>query len=182
MNVKICFDFHDIFVDAKTAWIESFTNLCNDHKENIVIDYNNKVSKKEICKRYKLKYEEVEEVYRKHLEPINDNIKFAKEIQKHHIIDLISLSRYTRLKKDIEKFSLETLFDKIYSKLDVIDRTDFLQKYSKDANWVIYFNHDESNLKIINKVIYVPIDTNNITTTNDGITISKDKTMIKIDF
>ena len=125
MSVKICFDFHDIFVDAKTAWIEAFSNLCNEYKENAVIDYNNKVSKKEICRRYKLKYEEVEEVYRKHLKPINRNIELAKEIQKYHVIDLISLSRYTRLKKDIEKISLENLFDKIYSKLDVIDRTDF---------------------------------------------------------
>ena len=116
------------------------------------------------------------------MKPINRNIELAKEIQKYHVIDLISLSRYTRLKKDIEKISLENLFDKIYSKLDVIDRTDFLQKYSKGANWVIYFNHEESNLKIINKVIYVPIDINNITTTNDSITISRDKTIIKIDF
>ena len=81
MSVKICFDFHDIFVDAKTAWIEAFSNLCNEYKENAVIDYNNKVSKKEICRRYKLKYEEVEEVYRKHLKPINRNIELAKEFR-----------------------------------------------------------------------------------------------------
>lgn len=182
MNVKICFDFHDIFVDAKTAWIEAFTNLCKEYREDIILDYNNKVSKKDICKKYKLEYEVVEKKYREYLKPINKNIKFAKEIQKYHSIDLISLSRDTRLKKDLEKFSIYNLFNKIYSKLEVIDRTVFLQEYSKNTDLVLYFNHEEPAIKIINKVIYMPIDTNNIEFNENGIETSIDAIKIKINF
>ena len=49
MNIKIVFDFHDIFVDSKNAWINSFYELSNNKK--IIDDYNKKISKKDICKK-----------------------------------------------------------------------------------------------------------------------------------
>lgn len=180
MNIKICFDFHDIFVTAKSAWIAAFTEICSKYKEEILFDYNNKVSKKEICKKYNVKYETVEEKYREYLKPINKNIEFAKKIKRYHSIDLISLSRETRLRKDLEKFSIYNLFDNIYSKLEVVDRKKFLQEYSKDVDYVMYFNHEEPIIKIINKVIYIPID-NNIELKNKELLISVENFMLKCD-
>lgn len=178
MNIKICFDFHDIFVDAKKAWIKAFTFFCNN--EEIVNDYNNKMSKKEICKKYGLDYEAVEEKYREYLTPLNKNIELAKEIKKYYPIDLISLSRDTRLKKDLAKFSLYETFNSIYSKLDVINRNEFLQKYSNDSEMVVYFNHEEPSVKLINKVIYVPIDTE-VKISKGTIYIKSEGIEIKID-
>ena len=32
MNIKVVFDFHDIFVDSANAWKEAFKELTNDEK------------------------------------------------------------------------------------------------------------------------------------------------------
>ena len=54
MNIKIVFDFHDVFVNAHDAWVSAFKESTNDL--SVVSDYENKISKKEICKKYNLDY------------------------------------------------------------------------------------------------------------------------------
>ena len=95
MNVKIVFDFHDIFVDSANAWKEVFLNMTNDN--NVIKMYDKSISKKEICKKYNLDYKDVEEEYRKILKPIEKNIEFAKNISKIYPIDIVSMAKKDRL-------------------------------------------------------------------------------------
>lgn len=72
MKITIAFDFHDVFVDAKGAWISTFEYFRSG--TDIVMDYNNGMSKHKICLKYNLSYSEVEEFYRSLLYPIQKNI------------------------------------------------------------------------------------------------------------
>ncbi|MBO5121235.1 MAG: methyltransferase domain-containing protein [Bacilli bacterium] len=158
MNIKVFFDFHDIFVDAKSAWIKAFSELTNN--EEVINDYNNKMSKKEICKKYFLDYSKVEELYREYLNPIADNIDFAKKLCEHYKINILSMARKDRLLKDIDKFNLKDLFDDILGKEDIRYSTkeEYLNAASKDYDWVIYFNHDSQKVKKDNNIIYLPVN------------------------
>lgn len=158
MNIKIVFDFHDIFVDSKNAWINSFYELSNN--KNIIDDYNKKISKKDICKKYNLDYEKVEELYRIKLVKNENNIEFAQKLSKYYDLDIVSMSRKNRLIKDIQKFSLEGLFKNIYSKEDINDRESFLLKLSEKYDWVVFFNHEYYNIIEKNNLIYIPINFN----------------------
>lgn len=158
MNIKIVFDFHDIFVDSKNAWINSFYELSNN--KNIIDDYNKKISKKDICKKYNLDYEKVEELYRIKLVKNENNIEFAQKLSKYYDLDIVSMSRKNRLIKDIQKFSLEGLFKNIYSKEDINDRESFLLKLSEKYDWVVFFNHEYDNIIEKNNLIYIPINFN----------------------
>lgn len=156
MNIKIAFDFHDIFVNAHDAWIKAFSELSNDKK--LINDYENKVSKKEICLKYGLDYGEAEELYRAHLTKIDKNIEFAKKLSKFYDIDLISLSRKSRLMKDIDKFDLKDIFTNIYSKEDITTKDEFLKELSGKYDWVVFFNHENNRITELDNIIYMPID------------------------
>ena len=156
MNIKIAFDFHDIFVNAHDAWIKAFSKLSND--KQIVTDYENKISKKEICQKYNLDYEEAEELYRSYLTKIDKNIEFAEKLSEFYDIDLISLSRKSRLMKDIDKFDLKGIFTNIYSKEDMTTKDEFLKGLSKRYDWVVFFNHECSEIIEVDNIVYMPID------------------------
>jgi len=159
MKLIIFFDFHDIFVDAKSAWIKAFKEITKC--EEIEIDYNKKISKKEICEKYKIKYEEVEKLYRKYLKSFEDNIDFAKKLNKYYKINILSMSRKDRLLNDIKKFDLNDLFDKIISKEDIkkfTTKDEYLNSISSNYDWVIYFNHEKETIVQKNNIIYLPID------------------------
>lgn len=156
MNIKIAFDFHDIFVNAHDAWIKAFSELSNDKK--IVTDYENKIPKKEICLKYGLDYEKAEELYRTHLTKIDKNIEFAEKLSEFYDIDLLSLSRKSRLMKDIDKFDLKDIFTNIYSKEDITTKDEFLKDLSKKYDWVVFFNHENNSIIELDNIIYMPID------------------------
>ncbi len=156
MNIKIAFDFHDIFVNSREAWIKAFSESTDN--ENIIIDYENKVSKKEICKKYNLNYENIEKIYRNHLERIDKNIEFAEKLSCWYKIDIISMAKTDRLLKDIEKFNLKHIFENIYGKEQVLNREEYLQKLSKSYDWVVFFNHEYADIIEKQNVIYIPID------------------------
>ena len=126
MNVKIVFDFHDIFVDSANAWKEVFLNMTNDN--NVIKMYDKSISKKEICKKYNLDYKDVEEEYRKILKPIEKNIEFAKNISKIYPIDIVSMAKKDRLLKDIDKFKINYLFSNIADLPNIEDR---IEEYKK---------------------------------------------------
>ena len=156
MNIKVVFDFHDIFVDSANAWKEAFKELTNDEKVEKL--YNDGIPKKEICRKYELDYRIVEEEYRKILKPINKNIEFAKKLSKFYPIDIVSMAREDRLIKDIEKFKLNNIFTSIHAKNIVKNRAQFLKKLSSKYDWLIFFNHEVDKVDIDEKVIYFPIN------------------------
>ena len=156
MNIKIAFDFHDIFVNSHEAWIKAFSEFTDN--ENIIIDYKNKVSKKEICKKYNLDYENIEKTYRNYLEKIDKNIEFAEKLSHWYEIDIISMARKDRLLKDIEKFNLNHIFENVYGKEQVLNREEYLQKLSKKYDWVVFFNHEYKDIIEKENIVYIPID------------------------
>jgi ubiquinone/menaquinone biosynthesis C-methylase UbiE len=156
MKVKITFDFHDVFVNSKEAWILAFTQVSGSNKAKE--DYISGMTKKDISRKYNLDYSVVEEKYRELLKPIHRNIEFIRKLSKYYEIDVVSLSRKERLLKDIEKFKLLKYFTNIYSKLEVRDKKEFLEGISSEYDWVVYFNHEEENLKIYGNIVYIPID------------------------
>ncbi|MDO4369269.1 MAG: class I SAM-dependent methyltransferase [bacterium] len=156
MNIKIAFDFHDIFVNAHDAWIKAFSELSNN--KQIVTDYENKISKKDICLKYNLDYEEAEELYRSYLTKIDKNIEFAKRLSEFYDIDLISLSRKSRLMKDIDKFGLKDIFTSIYAKEDITTKDEFLKDLSEKYDWIVFFNHENNRIIELGNIIYMPID------------------------
>lgn len=156
MNIKIFFDFHDLFVDAKNAWIKAFEYYCNNSK--VADDYNNKMSKRDICIKYNLDYNVVETKYRIFLQPLNDNIEFAKLLGKYYKISVCSLSSKDRLIKDINKFNLASLFTDIYSKNDVINKKDFFKNISNNYDWIVYFNHEYNEIIMFENIVYIPIN------------------------
>lgn len=156
MKIKIFFDFHDIFVDAKKAWIEAFKKFTNDAK--VEADYNNKMPKKDICEKYNLIYADVEEEYRKQLSCINDNVDIAKKLSKFYEINILSMSRRERLFKDIEKFNLNELFTDIISKPEITSKEEYLKSISKDYDWILYFNHENNEIIQKNNIIELPIN------------------------
>lgn len=156
MKIKVFFDFHDIFVDAKKAWIEAFKKFANN--DEVEIDYNNKMSKKGICKKYGLKYEKVENEYRNRLTIIADNIDFAKKLSNCYEINILSMSKRERLIKDIEKFNLGNIFTEVLSKEDINSKLSYLNSISNNYDWIIYFNHDSNEIIKSNNIISLPID------------------------
>lgn len=156
MDIKIVFDFHDIFVDSANAWKNVFLNMSNDN--NVINMYDNGISKKEICKIYKLDYKNAEEEYRKILKPIEKNIEFAKNISKIYSIDIVSMSRRDRLLRDMDKFKINSLFSNVYAKEEVKNRKNFLKQIAQDYDWLLFFNHEIDKIDIDDNVIYFPID------------------------
>ncbi len=156
MNIRIVFDFHDIFVDSANAWKDVFLNMTNDN--NVIGMYDKGISKKEICKLYKLDYKNAEEEYRKILKPIEKNIEFAQNMSKIYSIDVVSMARKDRLLKDIDKFKMNYLFSNIYSKEEVKNRKEFLKKLAKGYDWLLFFNHEIDKVDIDKNVIYFPIN------------------------
>lgn len=156
MKIKVFFDFHDIFVDAKKAWIDAFKEFTND--DTIEIDYNNKMPKKEICKKYNLDYKKVEIEYRDKLVSIEDNINFAQKLSKCYNINIISMAKKERLINDIKKFNLDKLFTEILAKEDIPSKEKYLNSISDNYDWIIYFNHDNNNIIQKNNIIYLPIN------------------------
>lgn len=156
MKIKVFFDFHDIFVDAKEAWIEAFKEFTKN--DEIVTDYNNGMPKKEICKKYNLDYNKVEEIYRNKLTSIDDNIDFAQKLSNCYDINIISMAKRERLIKDIEKFDLDKLFSEILAKEDITSKEFYLNSISDNYDWIIYFNHDNNEIIQKGNIIYLPID------------------------
>lgn len=156
MNIRIVFDFHDIFVYSANAWKDVFLNMTNDN--NVIGMYDKGISKKEICKLYKLDYKNAEEEYRKILKPIEKNIEFAQNMSKIYSIDVVSMARKDRLLKDIDKFKMNYLFSNIYSKEEVKNRKEFLKKLAKGYDWLLFFNHEIDKVDIDKNVIYFPIN------------------------
>lgn len=156
MKIKVFFDFHDIFVDAKKAWIEALKKFTNN--DDVEADYNNKMSKKDICKKYNLNYEDVEKEYRIKLVSIDDNIAFVKELSKYYQINILSMARKERLNKDIEKFNLSELFTDIKSKPDITNKEEYLKSISDNYDWIIYFNHENNEIIQKDNIIYLPIN------------------------
>lgn len=155
MDIKIFFDFHDIFVDAKNAWIKAFTIMSWDSK--IIWDYCNGISKKEISKKYGLSYKSVEILYRRLLKKKTINLRFAKSLSHIHPINILSMSRKDRLLKDMNKFKMTKIFQDIISKEDIVSKEDFLKKESGKHNWILYFNHELQSIQIDWNIIYLPI-------------------------
>ena len=155
MPIKIFFDFHDIFVDARTAWIKSFIFFNNS--QSIIDDYINKMSKKDICIKYKLDYEKVEEKYREYLKKNSENILFAQKLARKYDLSICSLSAKSRLEKDMDKFALNSLFKEIYSKNDVVSKKEFLMKFA-NYNFVIYFTHEVKKIEEYENLVYIPIE------------------------
>ena len=158
MRIKIYFDFHDIFVDANSAWKKAFKQFINN--DEIEKDYNNKMSKKNICQKYNLNYNEVEKIYRDNLEPIEDNIDFATKLSKSYKINILSMSREERLLKDINKFNLKDLFNEIIfkEKISFNSKELYLSSISKDYDWIIYFNHDINEVVQKDNIVFLPIN------------------------
>lgn len=159
MNIIVFFDFHDIFVDAKNAWIKALAEITKDKESEI--DYNNKMSKKEICNKYKIKYEIVEKLYREYLTLIEDNVDFAKKLSKYYKINILSMSRNDRLINDMKKFDLDSLFNKIISKEELKkfeSKYEYLDSISANYDWIIYFNHEYETIIQKNNIIYLPIN------------------------
>ena len=155
MKIKIMFDFHDVFVNAHDAWIKALFEMSN--QSEIIVDYENKVSKKIICEKYNINYEEVENLYRKYLVKDDSNIEFAYKLSEIYDIGLVSMSRKDRLLKDLEKFKLN-FFSEIYAKEDVINREEFLQKFAQENDFVIFFNHEYDSIVKYDNLIYIPIN------------------------
>lgn len=155
MKITIAFDFHDIFVDAKSAWISALSHFCPD--KNIITDYNNGISKKKICQKYDLPYSEVEELYRSLLRPILKNIEFAEKLSLNYPLILVSMARRDRLQKDLSKMNLAHLFSWIYSKEQVVDRKQFLERLACDPDWLVFFNHEYPGIIQKDNIIYMPI-------------------------
>lgn len=155
MKVQIVFDFHDLFVDARTAWIKAFRQFCD--KDEIEQDYNFGMSKRTICEKYGLSFSKVESIYREYLQSIPENIEFAQMLSEWYPLDLVSLSEGRRLDKDIDKFGLRPLFTHIYSREAVGSRESFLNRYTVLGDWAIFFNHEYHEIRRQGRVVYMPI-------------------------
>lgn len=156
MNIKIVFDFHDVFVNAKESWLKAFMAFTNS--KQIKQDCLSGIPTEEICKKHNLIYPKVEKQYQKLLKPISANIEFAKKLSKCYPLDIISLSEKQRLLKDLDKVRLTKYFKNIYSKPEVQNKLDFLRKVGSNYDWIVYFNHDLDTIEIYDNVVYVPID------------------------
>lgn len=156
MNIAIFFDFHDIFVDARRAWVKAFSTLA--HTNKVVEDYNKGVSKKEICQKYNIDYTKAEVLYRKNLKLIKDNYIFANLLSKFYQINLLSCSNINRLNKDLNKFNLSCMFHKIYCVKDIRERHNFLLQEAKKYDWILFFNHENQQIQQFGNLILLPIN------------------------
>lgn len=156
MKIGVFFDFHDIFVDARGAWMKAFRKLTRDR--SVVEDYENGVSKRQICEKYNIDYRIAENIYRKNLKLIEENLKFAQLLSKCYDINLLSCSNVDRLNKDLKKFKLNELFKNVYSVNNQAERQTFLEQSSSRFDWVVFFNHENKQIIQNKNLIQVPID------------------------
>lgn len=154
--MEVYFDFHDVFVYSAKAWKEAIKQLCSN--ELAISDYDFGVSKQRICEKYNISYGELEEKYRKLLQPISRNIAFAKQLSRFIEINILSASRRERLINDIDKFNLGELFNIVYAKGEYISKEAFLINRAKKTDWVLFFTHTCSEPRQINNVVIIPID------------------------
>lgn len=154
--IKFYFDFHDIFVDSRSAWLNALEELGAPLESYEA--YNRGVSRHIICKRYGIDYNVLENTYRRLLKPIEKNIIFAQKLSQRVNISLLSAANKRRLYMDLQKFNLDSLFEKIYSKEDFITKHEFLVDKSKAYDWVVYFNHSSHDIRQDGNIVEIPID------------------------
>ena len=155
MNIRFVFDFHDVVVDAKSAWEQAFGTV--ENCDSIINLYRTGVSKREICNTYNLNYNQIEEVYRANLRTIDENLTFIKKLALVAEVEIVSCSNAERLMKDIRKFDLEHLFSKI-AVCKKVQLHDYLLRESKECERLIYFNHVIPGIKTYERLTYVPIN------------------------
>lgn len=157
MKIGIVFDFHDIFVDSKSAWRKAFKDFDSSILSTKLLDRG--LSRRYIAKIIGKEFDKIENRYREYLKPINQNIKLLKQLNKNFKIFLVSRSSKNRLYEDIKKFKLKRYFYKIYSREDYQDLESIFNKIIKtgEFDFIIFFNHDINKFYIKRKVIYCPI-------------------------
>ncbi|MBE6827111.1 MAG: class I SAM-dependent methyltransferase [Ruminococcaceae bacterium] len=154
--MEVYFDFHDVFVSSAEAWKNALRQLGAD--EAAVTDYELGISKRLICEKYHVSYENLEEEYRKQLRPFKRNITFAKKLSAFVEINILSAARRERLLKDIDKFNLGELFTSVYAKGDYTTKEDFLTQRAKNSDWILFFTHTCQDPMQISNVVIIPID------------------------
>ena len=157
MKIGIAFDFHDIFVNSKQAWRETFKLF--DKSDSSISLLDRGFSRKYISKLIGKDFRIVEKEYRKRLKPIKENIDLLKELNKGFKIFLVSRSSKARLINDLSKFNLTKYFNKIYSKEDSITLSEILNRITKENNFdfLIFLNHDLNRFYRNGKIVYCPI-------------------------
>lgn len=155
MTIKMVFDFHDIFVDAKGAWILAFRQ--SGGGAAAVEMYESGVPKRTICKKLNLDYDRIEQVYRSHLHILHTRVEFAKVLSKYYSVEIVSCSDAKRLELDMDKFSLQPLFSNVHICESSKMLHSFLVHMSQECDWLVYFNHTRQKIEKYENLIYMPI-------------------------
>ena len=109
-DIVICFDLHDTLLDSTTAWLKAFKDIVNgDEKlyKTIIEEYLNGGWKREICKKYGYRYDDVKDIYLTYVRPFFEIKKFCQEMKKRHRVYIITNATKKRAVEDIEILQME---------------------------------------------------------------------------
>lgn len=116
-NLIVCFDLHDTLLDSTKAWIKAFRQICKNDKNlflKIKQEYLAGGWKREICKKYGYKYEEVKNIYLSKVKTITGVKKFCDWLIKQYRVFVITNATYKRALEDIDILKIK--FEKVYSR------------------------------------------------------------------
>lgn len=115
--IAICYDLHNTIIKSDSAWLKAFKKICKENYPIIKQEYKF-MSRRSICKKYDMNFEQLENEYRRHIILSRKVCKvYYKYMRKFQTL-IISNAPASRVYKDIEKCRLEHSFVKIYTKED----------------------------------------------------------------
>lgn len=115
--ISICYDLHNTLIKSDHAWLKAFKKLCKDKYPVIKQEYKF-MSRKTICRKYDINFENLEIEYRKYIQLNKKVCKiYYKYLDKYPTM-IISNAPASRVYKDIEKCKLKHNSVKIYTKED----------------------------------------------------------------
>lgn len=115
--IAISYDLHNTLIKSNKAWLKAFKSLSKEHYSNIKQEYSF-MSRKAICKKYDINFEQLEYEYRKYIK-LNKRVckLYYKYLHKFPTL-IISNAPASRVYRDIQKCNLKYDCVKIYTKED----------------------------------------------------------------
>lgn len=115
--IAISYDLHNTIIKSDRAWLKAFKKICKENYSAIKQEYKF-MSRKSICKKYNINFEQLENEYRQHIKLSRRVCKVYYEYMYKFQTLIISNAPASRVFKDVEKCGLEHSHVKIYTKED----------------------------------------------------------------
>lgn len=158
-EMEFYMDFHDVLLDAESAWINSMRMFVSSHLFNsALMDYTRRMSRHAIAEKYHFSYELWEDHYRKLLRPIPCNIELAVSIASHYHINILSLAPRARIHSDMIRCNIPDVFSQIIAKEDLSGQTkmEYLHSRSQFCQWCVYITHEVPTYTVENNIVIIP--------------------------